>query len=59
MERIKQRLDWLKDHKHSEQVVRSYLICNAVDTDGRDRDTLSCQVGLVVRPTYVKHSKNT
>lgn len=39
MERIKQRLDWLKDHGHSEQVVRPYLICNDDNADSRDRDT--------------------
>lgn len=39
MERIKQRLDWLKDHEHFEQVVRPYLIFNDADADSRDRDT--------------------
>jgi hypothetical protein len=39
MERIKQRLDWLKDHKYMEQVVRPCLVHATINADICDRDT--------------------
>lgn len=39
MQRIKQRLEWLRDEGHFEQVVSSSSVCDTLNVKIRIRDT--------------------